>query len=52
MTEEEFELELKSRIDQVENGVDGVTPMKKKDYIEVAVLAGVCLFGILAGAFL
>lgn len=52
MTEKAFEEELEERIAQVEKGVTGVRPMKKRDYVEVAVIALVCLAGIVAGAFL
>lgn len=52
MTEQELEQELEVRIGQVEKGVTGIRPMEKKDYIEVAVIALVCLAGIVAGAFL
>ncbi len=52
MREQEFEKELEERIAQVEKGVDKVRPMRKRDYVEVAVIAFVCLAGIVAGAFL
>lgn len=52
MTEQEFEQELEARIVQVEKGVAEVRLMRKKDYIEAAVFAAVCLVGIVAGAFL
>ena len=52
MTEQEFEQELEARIGQVEKGVAEVRSMRKKDYIEVAVIALSCLAGIVAGAFL
>lgn len=52
MTEQEFEQELETRIEQVEKGVAEVQPMRKKDYVEVAVIALVCLVGIVVGAFL
>ena len=51
MTEQELEQELEARIEQVEKGVAEVRPMRKKDYIEVAVLAVVFFAGIVAGAF-
>lgn len=52
MTEKEFEKELEERIAQVEKGVVEVQPMRKRDYVEVSVIALVCLAGIVAGAFL
>lgn len=52
MTEQEFQKELETRIEQVETGVSEVVRMKKRDYIEVAVIACICLAGIVAGAFL
>lgn len=52
MTEQEFQKELEERIEQVEKGVAEVQPMRKRDYVEVAVIALVCLSGIVAGVFL
>ncbi len=52
MTEQEFQQELETRIEQVEAGVPEVVQMKKCDYIEAAVIACICLVGIVAGAFL
>lgn len=52
MRSQEFEQELEERIAQVEKGVAEVRPMRKRDYMEVAVIAFVCLAGIVAGAFL
>lgn len=52
MTEQEFEQELGARIKQVEKGINGISPMRKMDYIEVAVIVLICLAGIVAGAFL
>ena len=52
MTEKDFEKELNTRIRQVENGMPEVTAMKRRDYIEVAVIAVICLAGIIVGAFL
>ena len=52
MRSQEFEKELEERIAQVEKGAAGVRPMKKREYVEVAVIAFVCLAGIVAGAFL
>ncbi len=52
MTEQEFEQELEARIEQVEKGVAEVRPMRRKDYVEVAVFALLCLAGIVAGVFL
>lgn len=52
MTEKEFQEELEKRITLMESGKPGIRPMKKKDYIQVAVFAGICLLGIIVGAFL
>lgn len=52
MTENEFELELESRISEVEEGIAEIKSMKKKDYIEIGIVVLICLAGIIAGAFL
>lgn len=52
MTEQEFQQELEARIEQVEAGVPEAARIKKRDYIEVAVIACICLLGIVVGAFL
>ena len=52
MIDSEFQKELEERIEQVEAGVIEVVSMKKRDYIGVAVIAFVCLAGIIAGAYL
>lgn len=52
MTEEEFQKEIERRIALVEKGETGFKQMQKKDYIQVIVFVGICLLGIIAGAFL
>lgn len=50
---EMYEEELEWRIRLLENGASMPNAfMQKKDYIWVAVLCGVCLAGIIAGAFI
>lgn len=52
MVKQEFEQELEARIEQVEAGMPEVWRMGKRDYIEVGIVALICLAGIVAGAFL
>lgn len=43
---------LESRIEEIENGADGVTKMTKKDYIGTIVVIAICFVGMILGAFL
>ncbi len=52
MTDKEFENELNNRIEQVESGIPEIRKMNKKDYIQIVVIALLCLAGIIVGAFL
>lgn len=52
MTNIEFENELNTRITQVESGIQDVRKFTKRDYIEVGIVALICLIGIIVGAFI
>lgn len=50
--EEMYEKELRRRIELLEKGeLMTNAPMQKKDYIWVLVFCGICLAGIIVGAF-
>lgn len=51
--EDFFQEELERRIAIIENGdAENIKKMTKKDYIGVAVLAAICLLGIVIGAII
>ena len=52
MNDKEFENELNARIEQVQDGITDIPKMNKKDYIQIVVIALLCLAGIIVGAFL
>lgn len=51
-TKDDLNEELERRIDLVEEGVEGVSRMQKRDYILVTIACFGCLAGILLGALL
>lgn len=51
--EDFFQGELEKRVTIIENGdAENIKKMAKEDYIGVAVLAAVCLIGVVLGAFI
>ena len=52
MTDKDLKNELNTRITQVESGIPEVQKMNKKDYVQIVVIALLCLLGIIAGAFI
>ena len=52
MNDKALENELNTRIAQVESGIPEVQKMNKKDYVQIVVIALLCLLGIIAGAFI
>lgn len=49
--DEEIKENLIKRIEEIENGAEGVVKMTKKDYIATAVVIVICLVGMLLGIF-
>jgi len=47
--EEELKENLVKRIEEIENGAEGVLKMTKKDYIATAMVIVICLVGMLLG---
>lgn len=52
MTDQDFQIEIETRIAQAEKGFSEIRSMQKQDYIEIGLLVLLCLAGIIWGAFL
>lgn len=52
MTEREFQEEINKRIDLINSNHESIRRMQKKDYLQVIIFCGICLVGLLIGAFL